>query len=75
MVLTFIASAVFPHGRSLDSAPHSLDNVLWCSGGKRVTKRRRRAESWPKRQGLVCSWRLTGRKYAVPARLFLLPPM
>jgi hypothetical protein len=40
MVLTFIASAVFPHGRSLDSAPRSLGDVLTRSGGSRVTKRR-----------------------------------
>ena len=40
------------------------DFVLW-----------HRAESWPERQALVCSWGLTGRKDAVPTRLFLLPPM
>ena len=39
MVLTFIASAVFPLG-SLDRGPRSLGDVLTRSDGSRVTKRR-----------------------------------
>src|SRR5262249_41626107 len=34
-----------------------------------------RAESWSKRQALVCSWGLSGHKDAASARLFLGPPL